>query len=76
MVIFNIICGKNIALGGCKWFLYYDVVPITMLFIKIFLTSSTSSGRLNNLKGGPYYVLQPNSALYFYLILTFFYREG
>ena len=34
----------------------YYVVPITMIFIKIFLTSTTGSGRLN-LKGGPYYIL-------------------
>ena len=40
-----------------------DVVPILILFVRIFLSSNTGSGNLNNLKGGPYYILQPGSAL-------------
>ena len=50
-LIFKIVCGKNIALGG------YYVVPIPILFIRMFLSSTTGSGNLNNLKGGPYYIL-------------------
>ena len=44
-------------------FAYY-VVPIPMLFLRIFLSSTTGSGNLNNLKGGPYYILQPGSTLF------------
>ena len=35
----------------------YYVVPIPILFIRIFLSSTLGSGNLNNLKGGPYYIL-------------------
>ena len=47
-------CDKNIVLGGCKWFLATNSIPT--LFIKIFLSSATGFGNLNNLKGGPYYI--------------------
>ena len=33
----------------------YKFVPIPILFIRIFLTSATGSGNLNNLKEGPSY---------------------
>ena len=47
----------------------YYVVSIPILFIRIFLLSSTTGfENLNNLKGEPYYILQPLSALNFYLI--------
>ena len=55
IVIFKIIRGKNIVLGGCKWCL--ATTPILILFIRIFLSSTTGFGNLNNLKGGPYYTL-------------------
>ena len=48
--IFKIVCGKIIALGGY-------VVPIPVLFTRIFLSLATGSGNLNNLKGNPYYIL-------------------
>ena len=50
----------------------YWVVPITILLIKIFLSSTTGSGSLSNLKGGPYYILQPGSALFFLSNFNFF----
>ena len=43
---------------GCQ------VVPMPKVSIRIFLSSTTGSGNLNNLKGGPYYILQPGSALF------------
>ena len=35
----------------------YYAVPIRKLFVRLFLSSATVSGNLNNLKGGPYYIL-------------------
>ena len=35
----------------------YRVVPIPILFIRIFLSSTTEFGNLNNLKGSLYYIL-------------------
>ena len=43
----------------------YYVVPIPILFTRIFLSLTTGSGNLNNLKGSPYYILQPSSMLFF-----------
>ena len=43
----------------------YYVVPIPIAFIMIFLSSTTGSGNLNNLKVGPYYILQLGSMLFF-----------
>ena len=37
-------------LGSCKWFFAAALIPI--LFIRIFLSSTTGFGNLNNLKGG------------------------
>ena len=34
----------------------YYVVSIPILFIRIFLSSITGSGNLDNLKGGPQYI--------------------
>ena len=42
----------------------YYVVSIPILFIRIFLSSTTGSGNLNNLKGDPYYILQPGPTLF------------
>ena len=44
-------------------FAYY-VVPIPILFTRIFLSLATGSGNLNNLKGSPYNVI-------FYLVARF-----
>ena len=41
----------------------HEVIPILILFVIIFLSSTTGSGNLNDLKGGLYYILQPGSAL-------------
>ena len=43
----------------------YYVVPIPIAFIIIFLSSTTGSGNLNDLKVGPYYILQLGSMLFF-----------
>ena len=56
-------CCKNIVLGFCKWFLATTPIPIG--FMKILLSSTTGFRNLNNLKGGPYYILQPRSVLIF-----------
>ena len=55
IAIFKILRYKNIVLGGCKWFL--ATAPILILFIRIILSSTAGFGNLNNLKGGPYYIL-------------------
>ena len=47
----------------------YYIVLIPIPFIRIFLSSTTGSGNLNNLKGGPYYIFQLGSTL-FYLICS------
>ena len=61
---FKIIYGKKIVLGGCKLFLATTLTPI--LFIRIFLSSATGFGNLNNLRGDPYCILQPCSVLFFF----------
>ena len=48
----------------------YYIVPIPILFIIIFLSSTTGSGNLNNLKVGPYYILQLGSKLFFLVCST------
>ena len=35
----------------------YYVVPIPTLFIRIFQSLTAGSGNLNNLKGGPHFIL-------------------
>ena len=37
----------------------YEVVPIPILFIRIFFNSTTVFENLNNLKGEPYYKVKP-----------------
>ena len=36
----------------------YYLFPVPILSIRIFLSSNTGSGNVNNLKGGPYYIFQ------------------
>ena len=58
--------------GNCWTLLLisYYVILINIPFIRIFLSSTAGSGNLNNLKGGPYYILQPGSALIFLIWST------
>ena len=51
----------------------YNDVAIPILFIRIFLSSTTGFQNLNNSKGEPYYILQRRSVLIFYLIRAFLY---
>ena len=37
------------------------------IFVRILVSSTIGPNNLNNLKGGPYYILQPASALIFYI---------
>ena len=62
---FQIFLWKNHCFRWLQMIFEYYVVPIPIAFIIIFLSSTTGSGNLNNLKVGPYYILQLGSMLFF-----------
>ena len=64
-LVFKIVCGKIIALGGCKWFLITMLFWSPYFFIRILRSSTAGSGNLNNLKGIQYYILQSGSMFNF-----------
>ena len=61
-LLFLTICVKNTALYSFKRFLSLGC-SFLILFAWTFPSSTTGSANLNNLKGGPYYILRPGLAL-------------